>query len=69
MFFFNKSVIIRSHLETIVGFGPRPAGSIANEIDAVRYILQSIKDIEKQAPPNLKFEIDMQHPTVSIYLF
>ena len=59
--------MFRLHLSTLVGFGHRPSGSTANEKDAVQYILQTVQEIKKMAPPSLKVEVDVQHPTVRLH--
>jgi len=51
-----------------VGFGHRPSGSIANEVEAVNYILHAVDDISKQAAPTIKFDVDIQHPSVRLYV-
>ena len=53
-------------MNEIVGFGHRPSGSIANDVDTVNYILSSVKSFEKLASPAMKFEVDVQHPSVRV---
>nr|XP_018668331.1 endoplasmic reticulum metallopeptidase 1-like [Ciona intestinalis]XP_026691360.1 endoplasmic reticulum metallopeptidase 1-like [Ciona intestinalis] len=55
----------RIHLHELVSLGHRPAGSIANEIDAVNYILATVENIKQNAQPNVNIETSLQHPTGS----
>uniref|UniRef100_H2YR33 Endoplasmic reticulum metallopeptidase 1 n=1 Tax=Ciona savignyi TaxID=51511 RepID=H2YR33_CIOSA len=55
----------RSHLHALVDFGQRPAGSVANEVDAVNYILATVKSIKKDSVPTINIETSIQNPTGS----
>ena len=58
----------RKHLETITSFGPRPAGSYANEIQAVNYITEALQKIKASAREDIIIEIDIQKPSGSFDL-
>ncbi|XP_072018975.1 endoplasmic reticulum metallopeptidase 1-like [Amphiura filiformis] len=52
-----------SHLKKITSFGPRPAGSKANEEKAVNYLLKELDRIKASASgAHKKIEIDVQRP-------
>lgn len=54
----------RIHLNTITSFGSRPAGSHANEVEAVGYILQELQTIQAGAAgKGVVVEIDVQRPS------
>ena len=50
----------RSYLEHITNIGTRPAGSHANEVVVVKYILDEISKIQKSCKPIHKIEVDVQ---------
>ncbi|KAK3709030.1 hypothetical protein QZH41_014908 [Actinostola sp. cb2023] len=58
----------RVHLDVITSFGPRPTGSIANEIHTVNYILEQIRKIKATAKKSIVIEIDVQRPTGTFVL-
>ncbi|KAL9950991.1 hypothetical protein ACROYT_G043577 [Oculina patagonica] len=58
----------RKHLDAITSFGPRPAGSYANEIQAVNYIVGALQTIKDTAREDVIIEIDIQRPTGSFDL-
>ena len=58
----------RKHLEAITSFGPRPAGSYANEIQAVNYITEALQKIKASAREDIIIEIDIQKPSGSFDL-
>ncbi|CAI9617643.1 unnamed protein product [Staurois parvus] len=55
----------RTYLEEITAIDSRTVGSPANEILAVNYILERIKDIQKQKNKVHKITVDIQRPTGS----
>nr|CAB3243567.1 endoplasmic reticulum metallopeptidase 1-like [Phallusia mammillata] len=57
--------LARKHLLKFVSLGHRPAGSTANEVDSVKYILQQVLEVKQIAPPSVKLEVDVQKPTGS----
>lgn len=61
---FNGSTA-RTYLEQITAIDSRTVGSPANEILAVNYILDSIRDIQKQKNKVHKITVDVQRPTGS----
>nr|XP_022315970.1 endoplasmic reticulum metallopeptidase 1-like [Crassostrea virginica] len=58
----------RYHLENITSFGPRVAGSYANEVQAKDYIMSEVKKIEKQIHASKQMEIDLQVTSGSFHL-
>lgn len=58
----------RKHLDAITSFGPRPAGSYANEIQAVNYIVGALQTIKDSAQEDVIIEIDIQRPSGSFNL-
>lgn len=58
----------RKHLDAITSFGPRPAGSYANEIQAVNYIVGALQTIKDTAREDVIIEIDIQRPSGSFNL-
>lgn len=58
----------RVHLDAITSFGPRPTGSIANEIHTVRYILDQVSKIKLSAKKSVAIEVDTQRPTGTFFL-
>lgn len=58
----------RKHLDAITSFGPRPAGSYANEIQAVNYIVGALQTIKATAREDVIIEIDIQRPSGSFNL-
>ena len=58
----------RKHLDAITSFGPRPAGSYANEIQAVNYIVGVLQTIKDSAREDVIIEIDIQRPSGSFNL-
>lgn len=56
----------RRHLEQITSVGPRPVGSLENEVLTVRYLLEQIENIqvETTAGPH-RLTVDVQRPTGS----
>ncbi|XP_075683460.1 endoplasmic reticulum metallopeptidase 1 [Rhinoderma darwinii] len=58
----------RVYLEHIAAIDSRTVGSPANEILAVNYLLDKIKDIEKKSSKVHKITIDIQRPTGSFSL-
>lgn len=58
----------RYHLENITSFGPRVAGSNANEVHAKEYLMKEIQKIEKQHHPSKRMEIDLQITSGSFHL-
>lgn len=58
----------RHHLENITSFGPRVAGSNANEVHAKEYLMKEIQKIEKQHHPSKRMEIDLQITSGSFHL-
>ena len=58
----------RKHLDAITSFGPRPAGSYANEIQAVNYIVGALQAIKDTAREDVIIEIDIQKPSGSFNL-
>lgn len=58
----------RKHLDAITSFGPRPAGSYANEIQAVNYIIGALQKIKEFAREDVVIEIDIQKPSGSFDL-
>lgn len=58
----------RRHLDAITSFGPRPAGSYANEIQAVNYIVSALQTIQNTAREDVIIEIDIQRPSGSFNL-
>ncbi len=57
-----------SHLKEITSYGPRPAGSKANEEKAVNYILKEINRIKSAASRAHKIEVDVQRPEGSFII-
>jgi len=57
------------HLFDITKLGPRTAGSYANDISAVRVIVNALEDIKKKANSNFEFEIDLQTETSGSFAF
>lgn len=53
----------RKHLEEITSYGQRPAGSYANEIQAVNYIRGTLEKIRESARKDIVFEIEIQRPS------
>lgn len=58
----------RLHLNAITSFGPRPTGSIANEVLAVNYLLNQIEKIKSSAKKSIVIEVDVQRPTGTFVL-
>jgi hypothetical protein len=58
----------RHHLENITKFGPRVAGSYANEVQAKEYLLKEIKTMEHKLHASKRMEIDLQITTGSFQL-
>lgn len=58
----------RVHLDAITSFGPRPTGSVANEILTVNYILQQITKIKSTAKKSIVIDVDVQRPTGTFVL-
>lgn len=58
----------RQHLDAITSLGPRPAGSYANEIQAVNYIVGALQTIKDTAREDVIIEIDIQRPSGSFNL-
>ena len=58
----------RVHLDAITSFGPRPTGSIANEVHTVKYILDQASKIKMSAKKSVVIEIDVQRPTGTFFL-
>ena len=58
----------RRHLEAITSFGPRPAGSYANEVQAVNFIVGVLQEIKETAREDVIIEIDIQKPSGSFDL-
>ena len=50
----------RKHMEAITDIGPRPSGSYANDIKAVRYILNELHIIKANADPKYHIEVELQ---------
>lgn len=50
----------RIHMESIASIGPRPSGSYANDIEAVKYILNEVNRIREEAEPHYDIEIELQ---------
>ncbi|XP_076811646.1 endoplasmic reticulum metallopeptidase 1-like isoform X2 [Clavelina lepadiformis] len=55
----------RKHLHSFVSLGHRPAGSVANDVDAANYIVNSVSQIKAKASPFVKIELETQRPTGS----
>ena len=53
------------HLEVFTRHGPRVVGSKANEIYAYNYILNELKNIQKNALPSKRIKLDEQNVTGS----
>ncbi|XP_069776906.1 endoplasmic reticulum metallopeptidase 1 [Narcine bancroftii] len=53
----------RKHLQVITDFGPRPAGSPANEILTVNYLLDQIQKIKMGKAAVHSIAVDVQRPT------
>ncbi|XP_001640905.2 endoplasmic reticulum metallopeptidase 1 [Nematostella vectensis] len=58
----------RVHLDKIASYGPRPTGSIANEVHAVNYILKQVSDIKSSAKKSVRIDIDVQRPSGTFFL-
>ncbi|XP_076821076.1 endoplasmic reticulum metallopeptidase 1-like isoform X2 [Clavelina lepadiformis] len=58
----------RKHLNYFVSLGPRVAGSLANDVHAANYILETVLKVKASVSPSLKVEIDTQRPTGSFTL-
>ena len=58
----------RQHLDAITSLGPRPAGSYANEIQAVNYIVGALQTIKDTAREDVIIEVDIQRPSGSFNL-
>ena len=58
----------RRHLEALTSFGPRPAGSYANEVQAVNFIVGVLQEIKETAREDVIIEIDIQKPSGSFDL-
>lgn len=58
----------RVHLDAITSFGPRPTGSVANEIHTVKYILDQVSKIKLSAKKSVVVEVDVQKPTGTFFL-
>ena len=50
----------RAHLDFLTSLGDRPVGSHANEVDAVKYILDQLNSIKENANAVHKIQIDVQ---------
>jgi len=57
----------RTHLHTMIGYGVRTVGSVANEIQSPRYIANAIQKIQHAAPQGVEIEMVMQHPSGSFH--
>lgn len=59
-------MLCRKHLEKITSVGPRPVGSVENEVLTVNYLLAQIEHIraEAAAGPHT-ISVDVQRPTGS----
>uniref|UniRef100_UPI00398F56CE endoplasmic reticulum metallopeptidase 1 isoform X8 n=1 Tax=Pristiophorus japonicus TaxID=55135 RepID=UPI00398F56CE len=55
----------RKHLQHITDFGPRPAGSPANEILTVNYLLKQIQKIQEGSAAAHSIAVDIQRPSGS----
>ncbi|XP_061182088.1 endoplasmic reticulum metallopeptidase 1-like [Saccostrea echinata] len=58
----------RFHLENITNFGPRVAGSYANEVKAKDYLMKEVRKIQEQLHASKKMEIDLQITSGSFHL-
>lgn len=58
----------RYHLENITKFGPRVAGSYANEVQAKDYLLMEVQRMEQQLHASKRMEIDLQITSGSFQL-
>ncbi|XP_031550512.1 endoplasmic reticulum metallopeptidase 1-like isoform X2 [Actinia tenebrosa] len=58
----------RVHLDAITSFGPRPTGSVANEIHTVKYILDQVANIKLSAKKSVVIEVDVQKPSGTFFL-
>ena len=58
----------REHLEAFVGFGPRVAGSHANENLSWKYIIDEVNSIKASALPSQEIILDLQTVSGSFHL-
>lgn len=59
----------RIHLEGITSIGPRTAGSYANDIQTVNYLLRELNSIKDKANSHLNIEIELQKASGSFAFF
>ena len=51
----------KTHLDKLTNFGPRPAGSYENEVQAVRFLVHRLETIDRQANSSrISMEVDVQ---------
>ncbi|RMC19459.1 hypothetical protein DUI87_04070 [Hirundo rustica rustica] len=55
----------REYLDNITAIGPRTVGSPENEVLAVNYLLEQIREIERESTDAHKIYVDIQRPTGS----
>ncbi|XP_006004697.1 endoplasmic reticulum metallopeptidase 1 [Latimeria chalumnae] len=60
-----SALTARKHLEHITGIGPRTAGSPANEVLTVNYLLEQIQMIAAESSEAHKISAEVQRPTGS----
>ncbi|KAJ8260564.1 hypothetical protein COCON_G00162870 [Conger conger] len=61
-----NAIRARKHLEKITGVGPRPVGSVENEVLTVNYLLEQIQHIQAEATKGPhSISVDVQRPTGS----
>ena len=53
----------RTHLHSMISYGVRTVGSVANEVKTPRYIGHAIEKLRRAAPAGVEIELVMQHPS------
>ena len=59
----------KAQLINLTNFGPKPAGSFANEVKTVNMLLNWLDDISSDSPDYVSFEYEVQEVTGMSYLY
>ena len=59
----------KAQLINLTNFGPKPAGSLANEVKTVSILLNWLEDISTDSPGYVSFEYEVQEVTGMSYLY
>ena len=59
----------KAQLFNLTNFGPKPAGSYANEVKTVKILLSWLEDISSDSPGYVSFEYEVQEVTGMSYLY